>query len=757
MAETDIKSINKRAIHDTKAREEIEKLSSQYKDIANLSLIKHTDGKVYIKKQDGTLMGDGIEVGSDTDLSKVTMSMDEQTLKLFNDGQQIATVEIPTAVVTDEQLTSIIQAKIDDGTLASIALGENSVATNNIQDEAVTPNKTNFFKEIKYNLSNGAVENLGFNTSTGATINSGAWNTGLIEIKGNVTYYIYTKNYNSIYALYDIDKKFISGGQLNCKVTSDTITATEDGYLRVGLLSGMTSKDSIISTQKFTNPEDFIEESFEIDEKYKGKLYQGLDIESKTIENIKSKLSDDTFENTIEPRHTKIFTQEDINLFDYDYVCANSETNEYATSNFFKVSNNETIYANIDVTTYTLYNLNKEKIKYVNVNYSERFTQFTIDDENAYYCTIGLGQWTDTAQNNYKNCMLSKEPINNFLEYAYKNIDITKYYKDKLIENLLGKGTLEKINMIDKALSSNLPFKDKTFAIIGDSNTNWYGSNGTNQNSEYTAGFGDLVAEQEYCTFVNLGLAGATWEVTTDGEDKTSTSSSCAVGRVNTIINNNTKYDIILFLMGTNGTNIGEVTDTEDVTNMCGAMHYCLKTLLQKYPTTPIGVILPMQKEEDTHICGTQNSFENKIEKMKIIANYYSIPVLDLFHEGGITADARVNNNTLGDVVHIGNNGIINLARNLRWFLHRIAQPIHSELKTLGINGNSSVAIGEKLQLRYYHHAITEEYTYTWSSSNESIATVDENGLVTGISSGTVNISITASNGVTKSKTITVS
>ncbi len=35
MAETDIKSINKRAIHDTKAREDIETLNSQFKDIAN--------------------------------------------------------------------------------------------------------------------------------------------------------------------------------------------------------------------------------------------------------------------------------------------------------------------------------------------------------------------------------------------------------------------------------------------------------------------------------------------------------------------------------------------------------------------------------------------------------------------------------------------------------------------------------------------------------------------------------------------------
>lgn len=42
MAETDIKSINKRAIHDTKAREDIEKLSSQYKDIANLEGIGFT-------------------------------------------------------------------------------------------------------------------------------------------------------------------------------------------------------------------------------------------------------------------------------------------------------------------------------------------------------------------------------------------------------------------------------------------------------------------------------------------------------------------------------------------------------------------------------------------------------------------------------------------------------------------------------------------------------------------------------------------
>ena len=119
-----------------KIEEGIEKNSTQYKDIKNLSLTKHTDGKVYIKKQDGTLLGTGIEIGgSDVDLSKITMSMSGQTLKLMNGGTQVATVEIPTAVVTDEQLTSIIQSKIDDGTLTNMTITDNSI----------TPQKTDFF------------------------------------------------------------------------------------------------------------------------------------------------------------------------------------------------------------------------------------------------------------------------------------------------------------------------------------------------------------------------------------------------------------------------------------------------------------------------------------------------------------------------------------------------------------------------------------------------------------------------------------
>lgn len=85
----------------------INEVNTQCADIANLSLTKHTDGKVYIKKKDGTLIGDGIEIGgSDVDLSKISMSMSGQTLKLLNDGEQVASVDLPSSGVDNSVKSS---------------------------------------------------------------------------------------------------------------------------------------------------------------------------------------------------------------------------------------------------------------------------------------------------------------------------------------------------------------------------------------------------------------------------------------------------------------------------------------------------------------------------------------------------------------------------------------------------------------------------------------------------------------------------
>ena len=67
----------------------------------------------------------------------------------------------------------------------------------------------------------------------------------------------------------------------------------------------------------------------------------------------------------------------------------------------------------------------------------------------------------------------------------------------------------------------------------------------------------------------------------------------------------------------------------------------------------------------------------------------------------------------------------------------------------LRISGASSVTVGSTIKL-------TANKKVTWKSSNPSIATVDENGNVKGLKTGTVTIIATTEDGETTTKTITV-
>lgn len=193
----------------------INEVNSQCKDIANYSLVKHTDGKIYIKKQDGTLLGNGIEVGSDVDLSKITMNMSGQTLKLMNDGAQIATVEIPTAVVTDEQLTNIIQAKIDDGTLSSATIADKSVTINKLGDNVINKIVTN--EDILEIYTPTYFEGKSLNNTTGEETNSAnSIVTDFIDISTDTIYIVPDDIYTPItgnpflICFYDKAKTFLS-------------------------------------------------------------------------------------------------------------------------------------------------------------------------------------------------------------------------------------------------------------------------------------------------------------------------------------------------------------------------------------------------------------------------------------------------------------------------------------------------------------------------------------------------------------------
>lgn len=269
-------------------------IDSQFKDIANYGLIIGEDGKAYLMNEKGVKFGTGIKFPSDVDLSKVTMSMNGQTLKLLNDGTQIATVEIPTAVVTDEQLTSIIQSKIDDGTITSIALGENSVATANLQDNSVTIDKIDFMNYKLINLFDINAVTKGLCSDRGVESpdsNSNYGYTALIPVEPGDTIY-YSNSYkvdfptNVWISVYDKNKTVITPSGITPSMYNNDaytyyFTVPENVYfIRFGRLYTYATSytNFIVSKEPHSYSEGILygtEENvvFNIDEKYKHYIY----------------------------------------------------------------------------------------------------------------------------------------------------------------------------------------------------------------------------------------------------------------------------------------------------------------------------------------------------------------------------------------------------------------------------------------------------------------------------------------------------
>lgn len=78
----------------------------------------------------------------------------------------------------------------------------------------------------------------------------------------------------------------------------------------------------------------------------------------------------------------------------------------------------------------------------------------------------------------------------------------------------------------------------------------------------------------------------------------------------------------------------------------------------------------------------------------------------------------------------------------------------------LTLTGSSTISIGEASEFTVgYEPSNTTYKTVTWSSSNDAIATVSNNGIVTGVKEGTVTITVTGYNGtsnITASKEVTI-
>ena len=236
----------------------------------------------------------------------------------------------------------------------------------------------------------------------------------------------------------------------------------------------------------------------------------------------------------------------------------------------------------------------------------------------------------------------------------------------------------------------------------------------------------------------------------------------------------NSDCKIILIFGGINdyaraeNTELGNIGDT-DTTNICGALKTLCEGLINKYPATPIGFILPYGFNEYKG-SGTWKPYENKIIE---VLNYYGIPYLNLRTNSIMNANIDFINSkyflygsadsVTGDKTHPNTVGHSIIAKPILSFIEDIyydmySSDIPSEVlpTSISIRETLSITLGEQstLAVTFIPSTTTNKYL-TWSSNNESVATVS-NGVVTGVSKGSCNIIATTSNGKTATCVVTV-
>jgi len=621
----------------------INEVNAQYKDIANYSLIKHTDGKVYIKKQDGTLIGDGIEIGgSDVDLSKITMSMSGQTLKLMNDGTQITSVEIPTATVTDEQLTSIIQSKIDDGTLASIALGNNSVSTSNIQDDAVTEAKVSFLDKTQHskvvNTYDSSKTNWGKTTSDGTNLtdysNTEFGVSDYTEIIPNteITIDHIQTGLSSKVWYYDKQKTLLGNITVNSS-GNQVITITNKNAKYIRFHCSKSSTKSVLmnlTTYTYKLKKDLIDNNINYD--FSNTMYVDQYDESTCTEGLLLATGN---------------IQANVSFMVTDYIDI--------------IPNTEIIIAVGNTgwpCAFCYYDEDKKYIGYVKSVVGGENT-LIVTDENAKYIRYNVIK--NTKQYVLTKIKIPTLVVDKFNSFIPKSVDNTT--NDYTC--LTGEATKELIDTIDFNRSK---WKGKKIIVDGDSITH----------------FGQwhiwLKEWFEWATVYNHACSGQSLTILRNANDASGVGQGLK-GYERVQQNYEADADAIILMGDSNNCGnknaIGVYSDTTEDT-WCGRMNLMLDAITTKYPTKPIILISnPPRGATDRH--GINDSAHIQANAMKDLAWNRGFYYIDCYHTNlyrpNIPQNVTLFGNNGKDIVHPNELG------------HKMmAQMIFEELKKVGFD-----------------------------------------------------------------------
>ena len=136
--------------------------------------------------------------------------------------------------------------------------------------------------------------------------------------------------------------------------------------------------------------------------------------------------------------------------------------------------------------------------------------------------------------------------------------------------------------------------------------------------------------------------------------------------------------DIVFVFGGTNDYGHGDAPfgkfEDRTMDTYCGALHYLMRGLIQKYPAAQIVFMTPLHREgENTPSAFNQLPLKAYVDKIKETAEYYSIPVLDIYANGGICPDIPQQKELyVPDGLHPNDAGAEKIARKIKVFLENL-------------------------------------------------------------------------------------